>query len=310
MASTIFTNHQDQRIRTRFELYSPLALEQAFYTKYMDVQKTGVYSEGYTGDEGFSDVAPLNESGNIQRLNGKEGHTTFLTSSEFAGQFDTTYKEYLQKKDNTILMNKMIDSKVDKAMASMRRFIERKCSIFFNDGFAGASVLAPDGAAIFGTHTYKTGATFTNRLPSNPVAGAAGLAALEKFGGAFKGPQADEMPIMYDSLVAKSGSTAATALKKVLRVDGYVPTTEDGVNIYNNGRYTLYEVPYITSDTAWFAFDSTLDNPFLIDFVQTPTLGEPIKQNNEDEIRNVLTSFKMGCTALPFAWAGSDGTGA
>jgi len=76
----------------------------------------------------------------------------------------------LNEKDETTLFNTIVNSKIPVLMSDMLNFVEEQTMTLLNNGFTTA--LAPDGVAIFGTHTYNSSSqTFTNRHLTNIVAG-------------------------------------------------------------------------------------------------------------------------------------------
>ena len=197
------------------------------------------------------------------------------------------------------------------AVNRMFTFIETEAHKLLNDGFTGNEFLAPDNATIFGTHTYQsTGTTFDNS--STTPAGEAALAELEQYAGAFKDANGLPMPLNLKTLVVKTGSTASTALRKVLAENSngnlkLVADTISNVNIYNNGQYTLIETPYLDSDTAWFAHAMNMPNSFVMNFIEQPTAQDMIRRENLDEVYPVSGSFTFGNVYLPQDWYGSTG---
>ncbi len=297
--------HIDEKVKESFNLYSKEAIENSSINVLFNVGDSNDYSKGYTSIEGGTGVDYFDEAANLSDVDIAEGYKSVGVSKEFGGKISVTKKEMLNERDETTLFNKIVENKVPVLMSDINNFIEEQTMTLLNNGFTTA--LAPDGVSIFGAHTYKsTGAAFDNS--STTAAGEAALVELEKYAGAFTDANDKVMPLSLTTLVAKKGSTAAREFRKVLAGDNKLQAATIGnVNIYNNGTYTLVETPFITSDTAWFAFDPRKDNSLIVDFIQRPTLEERQTRENLTQITPASGSFRFGAFELPTTWYGSTG---
>lgn len=310
MATTDFSASLEQKTRTRFETYGKEALKKTHFSAYMNIENTSVFSEAYVDDEGGVSVGLLTEGGAVTYSKDNEGRQTVLTADVYAGKVKDTKHERLRAKDETVLFSKFLSKRVDKLILKMKYKMETSAALIFNDGFTGATLLAPDAKAIFDAgHTYKNGAAFSNQSPTNIAAGEAAMAELEAYGGAFTDADGEASPMVFDEIFVKTGGEAATKFKKVFKANGVQATVVDGVNIYNDGRTKLIEVPYINDSKAWFARASMDDEAFIFDIIENPTMGERVNDGNENYEQNATASWKRGCVSMPIAWYASKGTG-
>lgn len=302
--------HIDEKVKVSFDLYSTEAMENSAINVLFNVGDSSDYSKGYTSVEGGTGVDYFGEGADLNDVDNAEGYNTVGLAKEFGGKITVTKKEMLNERDETTLFDKIVEKKIPVLMSDMLNFAESEVMGLLNNGFTTA--LAPDGQAIFDTaHVYNsTGATFSNRHATNIVAGSWALTALEAWAGAFTDANGKPMPVSPKTLVVKKGGSASVSFRQVLASNAdMVATSVGNVNIYNNGDYTLIESPFITSDTAWYAFDSRRENPLIVDFVQRPTLEERQTRENLTQVTPASGSFRYGCYQLPTTWYGSDGTG-
>jgi hypothetical protein len=299
--------HLDEKVKESFDLESTAALENSAINVLFNVSDDTDYSKGYTSLEGGTGVDYFGESANINDVSNKEGYKTVLVSDEFGGKIVVTKKEMNNVPDATTLFDKVISKRTTTLVSDTANFLEVQSMKMLNLGFTTA--LAPDAVEIFGAHTYKsTGAAFDNG--SVTVAGEAAITELEKYAGAFTDANGKPLPFSPTTIVAKKGGSAAKAFKLVMAGDNKLQSnTIANVNIYNNGTYTLIESPFITSDTAWFAYDSRKENALIVDFIKRPSLNPRITRENLDEVTIQDGSFRYGCVELPVYWYGSTGLG-
>lgn len=302
-----FPAHIDEKVKESANIFSQEAMNNSALNVLFRTENSDDYSKGYTSVEGGTGVDYFGEGADLNDVENKEGWRAVGVSAEFGGKVTITKKEQLNAKDSTTLFNKIVDTKVPVLISDAYNFAEANAMKMLNEGFTTA--LAPDGVAIFGTHTYKsTGASFANKSASNTAAGESALVELEKHAGAFTDANGKPMPMRMKTLVAKQGGTAARNFRQVLSGDVKMQAATIGnVNIYNNGDYTLIESPYITSDTAWFAFDSSKENALIVEYVQGVMLGERQTRENLTQVYPADASFRYGAFELPTMWYGSTG---
>lgn len=312
MASSNFQNFLDERVKESIRQYSMQSMEESAFNLLFDVRDTNDYDRGYTTIEGGDLVAFFDEQEDLKDVKLEEGYNVTLSSREFGGKVVITEKERLRDRDETVLFNRIVETKIPYVTNEMAAFVERESHKLFNDGFAGAEFLAPDGAAIFGVHTWNsTGNTFDNSATA--AFSETALAALELYAGASLDAFAREKPLNLKTLVVKTGGAASTAARKILAENSQgnfklVAETSSNVNIYNNGQYTLIETPYITDTNFWFAHASNMPNSFVMNFIKRPTVDEKIRRENLDDVFPTSGSFTFGNVYLPQDWYGSDGT--
>ncbi len=301
--------HIDEKVKESFDQFSTEAMRNSAINVLFNVANSSDYSKGYSSVEGWDWVDYFGEGADLGDVDTQEGYNTVGVSEEFGWKIKTTYKEMLNEKDSDTLYSTIESKKIPVLVSNAANFIETESMKMFNNGFGGWA-LAPDGADIFGTHTYKsTWTTFTNRHATNIVAGSGALTALEAYAWNFKDASGAPMPVSPKTLLCKKGGSASVAFRQVLASNAdLVATTVGNVNIYNNGDYTLIESPFVTSDTAWGAFDSRQENPLSIDFIERPNLKERQTRENLTQVTPLAWSFRYGCFQLPTTWYGSDGS--
>lgn len=297
--------HIDEKVKDSFDQFSTTAMDNSSINVLFNVGDSNDYSKGYTSIEGGTGVDYFGEGNNLADVDIAEGYKAVGVAKEFGWKITVTKKEMLNEKDETTLFNKIVDKKIPVLMSDIVNFVEEQTMEMLNLGFTTS--LAPDGAAIFAAHTYKsTGTAFDNS--STTAAGQAALEELEQYAGDFKDANGKVMPMTMNKLVVKKGGLASREFRKVLAGDNKLQAATIGnVNIYNNGTYTLIESPFLTSNTAWFAFDSMKENPLTVDFIQRPTLEERQTRENLTQVTPASGSFRYGCFQLPLSWYGSTG---
>lgn len=311
MPSGNFTAHQQERVKESFLQYADAGMVETAVSKLFNVNNSNDYDRGYTTIEGADEVGYFDEQEHLKNIGLEEGYETTGSSREFGWEVTITKKERLKAKDETTIFNKVVDEKIPAATARMMSFIERQGHQLFNDGFAGATHLAPDGQPIFGVHTWNSSvATFDNGVTG--VFAATALEALEAYGWAFTDAFGIEMPLTFNTLVAKTGGATSALIKKQLEENNgvglqMVANTTANVNIYKGGRYNLIETPYITSGAAWFARATNQPNSFIMDFIQRPMMEEMILEKNLNQVFPTSASFRFGNYILPLDWYGSTG---
>lgn len=304
---TQYPNHLDEKVKESSNEFSTEAQDNSALNVLFRVESSNDYSKGYTSVEGWSWVDYFGEAADLNDVDNAEGWKAVGVSAEFWGKVTITKKETLNEKDETTLFNKIVNTKVPVLVSDAYNFAEENAMKMLNLGFTTA--LAPDAVAIFGTHSWKsTGATFINKSASNTAAGEPALEELEKYSGAFTDANGKPMPMRMKTLVAKQGSTAAKNFRQVLASSWDMQANTIGnVNVYNNGDYTLIESPFITSDTAWFAFDSSKQNALIVEYIQHIMLEDRQTRENLTQVYPASASFRYGSFELPTMWYGSTG---
>jgi hypothetical protein len=298
--------HLDEKVKESANMFSMEAQENSSLNIMFKVENSDDYSKGYTSIEGGTGVDYFGEAADLSDVDNLEGWKAVGVSAEFGGKITITKKETLNAKDETTLFNKIVDTKVPVLISDAYNFAEVNAMKMLNLGFTTA--LAPDAVAIFGTHSYKsTGREFINRSPGDTAAGEAALTELEQYCGAFTDANGKPMPMRMKTLIAKQGGTAAKNFRKVLAGDTKMQSATIGnVNVYNNGDYTLIESPFITSDTNWFAKDSTKESALIVEYIQGIILEDRQTRENLTQVFPASASFRFGAFELPTMWYGSN----
>lgn len=304
---TQYPYHIDEKVKKSANEFSEEAMNNSAINVLFNVSDSNDYSKGYTSIEGGTGVDYFGEANNLADVDNAEGYKSVGVAAEFGGKVSITKKETLNEKDETTLFNKITNTKVPVLMSDAYNFVEEEAMKLLNLGFTTA--LAPDGVAIFGSHTWKsTGAAFVNYSTGTTAAGESALAELEKYCGAFTDANGKPIPMRMRTLVVKQGSSASKAFRQVLASSADMQAgTIGNVNVYNNGTYTLIETPFITSDTAWFAFDSSKENTLYVEFIQRIMLEERQTRENLTQVYPATGSFRYGAFIMPTNWYGSTG---
>jgi len=271
-------------------------------------EETTEWNEIFNSTEGLSVVKELSETETPPVGSLAEGYQITLYPKRYGGAIEVTETDMERFKDSTTLIDKYIAKQRDQILVDGKNYFLETIFGLYNDAFAGATYLAPDGIALCGTHVYaSTGTTFSNS--ATKAMSQSAIEDLEEYGGAFQDADGRPMPVTFDTIVVKKGSAAAREAKKLFGMYGMKPTAISDINLYE-GEYTLIETPYITSanNTFWFALASQKSNPLYVGIHKMPSLNSPIVQNNEAVRSNSTFYFKVGINNLPVFFYGSNGT--
>lgn len=302
--TTDFQNHLDKTISKSFEDYSQEAVKRSAFTRIFEVWDTDEYVESFTSQEWMDSPSYFDESEDIKNLTVWEGYKTTVTSREFWWNVKLPYKYRLRAKDDTTKLEKIAANRTSNTIQSMLNFVERQTHWMLNNWFT--TQLAPDGAALFGTHTWKsTWTTFSNIPMWTKDLDDDAIDDVMAYWWAFVDANGQEMPIAFDTLVVKTWWAAAIQAKKLFAPKwSVVPETFWNINIYA-GEYKIIETPYITSWTAYFLFDSMKDNSLFVNFTDRPHIeSKVVDKNNQDWVYSAVASFKFWVNNMPFDWVG------
>lgn len=293
-------------IKQDFDNGARESLDQYKDNQIFDFYNTTEVFEIYTSTESMSGVKELTNSETPPILNLEEGYSVTIEEGRFGGAIlldETTYRR--NGIDNTLKVDEYLAKQSAALMRSSVKYFLTKSFLMLNDGFVGTYFLAPDGAAIFGSHTWKTGSTFDNGITA--VLSETAVDDAWEYAGAFTDASGIESPLNWTHIVVKKGSAAARTAKKLF-AESISPVAVGDINIYQ-GELTVVETPFITSANKlnWFLRDSSIDNPLKVGIGEYPTMREPIRLENEAVRTNVTGFFKLGCTNMPYSWYGSTG---
>lgn len=296
-------------IKKSFDNAMDMKIKSYMDNRIVDIYPTTEVFEIFTSTEGMTGAKELSNAETPPTLDLQDGYSVQIEEKRFGGAIELLENEYRREEtDMTMKVNQALKRKRNKLLVANTHLFLTEMFKFLNYAFATTYFVAPDGAALSGTHTWKSGTTFTNK-------GTAALSqdavdAVVEYGGDFKDAAGVPMPIDFDTIIVKKGSANARFAKRQFAM-GISPIHVADINIYE-GEYTIIETPYITSANKNYWFMRASQNPdgnsLKIGVGEMPTLREPIRQNNEAIRTNCTGFWKQGVTNMPYDWYGSDGT--
>jgi len=293
-------------VKESFDLAAAASILEYKDSRIFTFEETPEWTEIFNATEGLSVTKELSEAETPPVGSEAEGYQVSISNKRFGGAIEITENDRMKAGDSTVMIDKFLERQRNDLLTDNRHKFLTEIFNLLNDAFTGTYYLAPDGAVLCTTHTYKSGATFNNSATAKLLQSS--IETLEEYGGAFTDAQGKPRPLTFDTIVVKKGSANAREAKKLFGMNGMVPTAVADINIYE-GAYTLIETPYITTDNKnyWFAFASREKNPLYVGISKMPSMNEPIKQNNEAIRSNVTGYYKVGINNLPIAIYGSTG---
>ncbi len=304
--------HIDEKVKKSFDNLYKLSEDNDVLPLFMEVGISTDYSKGYTSLEGVASAEYFDENGRLVKANLPEGYKVVAEAQEYGLMMETTKKEMLQTKDVDTLVSRYESKKIPALISSLHYRRRSDAFKLLNNGFLDASdsnaSLAPDGKSLFGEHKFKSSdVTFNNK--ATVEAGEEALDFLEEYAGSLVDSQNKPLACDFNVIVVKKGGKAAKAFKKVLNKDSMKATKIGDVNIYNDGKYSLLEVKYITKSDAWFAFDTTQEKALVLDDIQKPQLdkGEEFSKENQKWTHSATGSMRIVCANLPWTIVGYAG---
>jgi len=294
-------------IKQDFDNGAKQSLDQYKDNQIFDFYNTTEVFEIFTSTESMSGVKELTNSETPPILNLEEGYSVTIEESRFGAAIlldETTYRR--NGIDSTLKVDSYLAKQAAAIMRASVKFFLTKSFLLLNDGFTGSYLLAPDGNPIFGSHTWKSGATFDNGVTA--VLSETAVDDAWEYAGAFTDAAGIESPLNWTHIIVKKGSAAARTAKKLF-AESISPVAVGDINLYE-GELTVVETPFITSANKnyWFLRDASLENPLKVGIGEYPTMREPIRLENEAVRTNVTFFQKVGCVNMPFSWYGSKGT--
>jgi len=274
----------------------------------VDIYSTTEVFEIFTSTEGMTGAKELSNAETPPTLDLLDGYSVQIQEKRFGGAIELLENEYRrEEQDMTTQVNVALKRKRNKLLIANTQLFLTEMFRFLNDGFGTTYYVAPDGAAAFATHTWKSGTTFANN--GTAALSSDAVDTVVEAGGDFKDATGTPMPLDFDTIVVKKGSANARTARRLF-AEGITPIHVADINIYE-GEFTIIETPYITTANklAWYMFASKdpNGNPFKMGIGEMPTLREPIRQNNEAIRSNVTGFWKQGITNMPYAWYASTG---
>lgn len=272
-----------------------------------DFYTTDEVFEIYTSTESMSGVKELANSETPPILNLEEGYTVQISEKRFGGAIVLDEPTYRRNKiDSTMKVDSYLAKKSAGLLRANMKYFLDECFQMLNDGFTGAHYKAPDAANIFATHTWKSGAQFTNGVTD--VLSETSIDAAWEYAGAFTDAAGIENPLNWTHIIVKKGSANERIARKLF-AENISPVAVGDINLYQ-GTLTIVSTPFITTANKnyWFLRDASYDNSLKVGVGEYPTMREPIRLENEAVRTNVTGFFKLGNVNMPFDWFGSTGS--
>ena len=234
-------------------------------------------------------------------------YSVTLTDVRYGNAIEITETDQQKFKDGSAKVDTYLIRQRDNLLRDVQNTFITGLHGIYNDGFAGATYLAPDGVALFGSHSWNTAGSAAWDNSATAALSATAVDVAMAFGGDFKDGSGKPMPQTYDTIFVKLGGSAEREAKKLFAHD-ISPETTNNVNIYR-GEFTIVSSPYITDGAHWSMMDTKMhDSPVYAGIGSMPHLNAPIVQNNEAVRTNATGFWKLGINNQPFNMYGSDGT--
>ena len=282
--------------------------------QYKDSRMFGFYttsevSEIFTSTESMEGIKELSLLETPPTLTLEDGYSVTLTEKRFGGAISIPEATYRRAEgDATTKVPEYLSKQRDKLLMANTAFFLRQIFTMYNEAFDSTSdYLAPDSVEICGTHSWKTGGTFSNA--TTDVLSSDAIDTMEEYAGAFTDPAGVPMPLNFDTIIVKKGSAAARTAKKLF-AEGINPVAVGDINIYE-GAYAIVETPYITAANKlnWFArCNGQFMNSIVVGIGEYPTMRAPQVEKNQSVFSAVTGFWKMGIANLSFDIYGSNGT--
>lgn len=308
---TLDQNYALQRvkgIKESFDNGVKEELNQYQDNRVIDFYPTTEVFEIFTSTESLTGFKELGDLETPPSLALEDGYSVTIYEKRYGGAITLPEKVYRREgADNTLKVDAYLMRQRNQLMKEAVHYMLSDAFDFLADAFTGAKYLAPDGVALFGTHSWNTGGTFANNT-TDVLSSDAVDTALE-VGGDFKDASGKPMPINFDTIIVKKGSPNSVLAKKLF-ANGIYPTQVADINIYE-GTFTIIETPYISAANKanWFMRDSRLENSLKVGVGEYPTMREPIVEKNQSIYSAVTAFWKKGIVNMPYDWYGSTGAG-
>lgn len=307
MVSTDYAVQAVKGIKKSFDNAAQMKIKEYEDSRLFNFVNTNEVTEIFTSTEGMTGAKELGELETPPSLTLEDGYSVTLTEKRFGGAIILPERVYRRDgNDMTLKVNSFLQRQRNQLLVTNTHLFLTNIHKMYNEAFSSSSeFLAPDSVEICGAHTWKSGATFDNGVTG--VLTESAIDTAMEYAGAFTDASGRPMPLNFDTIIVKKGSTNARTAKKLFAY-GISPVQINDINIYE-GEMTIIETPYISSTNKayWFLVDSSKENPLYVGIGEYPTLREPIKENNEAIRSNVTGFWKQWCINMPFAIYGSTG---
>ena len=310
MATYQHVLHETKGVRESFDLAARIDV-MAYATLPAPIFNMDVntqWAEIFNSTEGITGAKKLAEQETPIVVAENEGYQVTLQSERYGSGVIVTSTDMQKMRDGTIQVRPFLDRQRDDQLRDLRTLMARSFHQMINEGFSGtAEYLAPDGNALYGAHTYRTGRTFNNSGTIKMSLEA--MESLDEYGGAFTNGVGDQDPQNFNVILVKKGSKTEQAAKRILNAE-YMqyPDPVSNIDIFR-GEKMIVSSPYLTDGDAWYAF--ALDDrrsPLYVGINQMPLMHEPIDLENQAMRMNVEAFWKQGINKLPVNAFASNGT--
>lgn len=307
MSSNQYPIHALKGIKKSFDNAAQAKIEQYMALPVFNMQTTTEWDEIYTSTEGFSVMKELAETETPSIGKESEGYKIVITPKRYGGAIVITEEDQRRKLDSTVKIDEFLMRQKDDLIKDGIDFFIKDCHKFLNEAFDSTSdLLAPDGAAICGDHTWKNGNTFTNRVTD--AFGEAAMDDANEYAGDFKAADGKSRTLNWKYLIVKKGSANHREAKRLFAMDAIRPTTYNDINIYE-GELDIVVTPYIlpANKNNWLLMDTTeQESPFYVGINKMLSLNEPQVQSDESVRSNVTGFWKSGVINMPYTVYGGE----
>lgn len=315
-----FNSTFTKNVRLAFDNSFMQSMDRSAYTKFFEVADTTELVEKFDSTESIKLPNFVGESQNgVTRQLGK-GYVSFFEGFGAENNIIISKLARLGARDDTTVLQELLRREQAVAIMSFEVMIEQRAHLWFNNPTSTTatyqgktfSLVGPDLLPFLdNAHAWNsTTATFDNLLPAAALSVDV-VRQVEAIGGAFLDAEGNQKPIRFDTVIAKKGGKGSFNAKQIFGINNgqYSPTTVGVINIFEGSDYTLIETPYMDNTDSYFFWDSKLENPLFLHFLQRPSLEGPAFQNpnNLDWIYSFYANRKGGLRNVPFAWIGSIG---
>lgn len=306
-----FNTTFSKNINEMFNNESWEAVKNSSFAKIYDVSDSSEYTSSFTSTEGIDLPAYFDESEPLKESSIAKGYKVTYDSAEFGHIIGITKKARLKIGDNTEKLAQLANTQKNSAIVAMHTFLEKETWAlldYANGSSSSYKIVAPDGAALYDTHTWKsTGAQFTNDLGTDAI-DVAHAADVVAYAGAFTDAQGVAMPLRFNRIFVKTGGAASKQAKAVYASKNaqgqYNVTALGDINIYS-GEVEVIEIPRMSSGNDYVYVADTMslnmENPLFVEFIQRPQIEGEFKENKSLTWETpVSASFKYGVRNMPF----------
>jgi hypothetical protein len=226
-----YAYHAVKGVKESFDLAAAASILEYKDARIFAFEDTQEWTEIYNATEGLTGAKELSDAETPPTLDEEEGYQVSLSNKRYGAAIEITETDLMKAGDSTTMIDKFLERKRNDVLTDVRNYFLEDIFLMLNDAFSGTYFLAPDGAALCATHTYRsTSTTFANNVTT--VFGQDAIDDLEEYGGAFQDATGKPRPLTFDTIIVKKGSDAAREAKKLFGMYNMTPTSVADINIY------------------------------------------------------------------------------